>query len=138
MDFDLCLECFSVGVELNAAQPSGHKAWHDYRVIDNLSFPMFHPDWGVSVLLGIICVYLSRPTCRLDFPLPTALNLFCFTCTPQADEEQLLLEAIDTYGPGNWNAVAEHVGPCKTAAQCKVQAFPRSLPCFALQHLRIL
>lgn len=38
----------------------------------------------------------------------------------QADEEQLLLEAIDNFGIGNWQAVAEHVGPAKTAMQCKV------------------
>lgn len=41
-DFDLCLECFSVGVEIFP-----HKNSHDYRVVDDLSFPIFHPDWGV-------------------------------------------------------------------------------------------
>ncbi|KAJ9529405.1 hypothetical protein QJQ45_013733 [Haematococcus lacustris] len=40
-NFDLCLECFAVGAELVP-----HKAWHDYRVLTNLSFPIFHPDWG--------------------------------------------------------------------------------------------
>ncbi len=42
-DFDLCLECFSVG-----AETTPHRAWHDYRVVDNLSFPIYAPDWGVS------------------------------------------------------------------------------------------
>lgn len=42
-DFDLCVECFSVGVETNA-----HSNSHSYRVMDNLSFPIFHPSWGVS------------------------------------------------------------------------------------------
>ncbi|KAJ9529930.1 hypothetical protein QJQ45_023203, partial [Haematococcus lacustris] len=44
-NFDLCLECFAVGAELVP-----HKAWHDYRVLTNLSFPIFHPDWGVSIV----------------------------------------------------------------------------------------
>ncbi len=43
-DFDLCLECFSVGVEIKP-----HKNTHDYQVVENLSFPIFHPDWGVSM-----------------------------------------------------------------------------------------
>lgn len=38
----------------------------------------------------------------------------------QADEEQLLLEAIDMAGFGNWTAVAEHVGS-KSKEECKVQ-----------------
>ncbi|KAH7294687.1 hypothetical protein KP509_27G013600 [Ceratopteris richardii] len=39
-DFDLCLECFSIGAEV-----SPHKANHAYRVIENLSFSLIHPDW---------------------------------------------------------------------------------------------
>lgn len=38
----------------------------------------------------------------------------------QADEEQLLLEAIDMAGFGNWTAVSEHVGS-KTKEECKVE-----------------
>ena len=38
----------------------------------------------------------------------------------QADEEQLLLEAIDMAGFGNWPAVADHVGT-KTKEQCQVR-----------------
>ena len=37
----------------------------------------------------------------------------------QADEELLLLEAIDMSGLGNWAAVAEHVGT-KSKEACKV------------------
>ena len=44
-DFDLCLECFSVGVEIHP-----HKRSHAYRVVDNLSFPLFAPDWGVRTI----------------------------------------------------------------------------------------
>jgi len=79
-EMDLCVECFSVGVE-----PHPHKACHAYHVIDNLSFPMFTMDWG-------------------------------------ADEEVLLLEAIETYGLGNWTEVAEHVGS-KTKLQCHAHYF---------------
>jgi transcriptional adapter 2-alpha len=72
MDFDLCVECFSVGVELNDKK-NDHKNTHSYKVMDFLAFPLHHPAWG-------------------------------------ADEEQLLLEGIDMYGIGNWQAVSEHVG----------------------------
>eukprot|EP00963_Diacronema_lutheri_P008386 scaffold748_cov329-Pavlova_lutheri.AAC.17 len=75
-DFDLCLECFSIGVELYP-----HSNTHAYRVVDNISFPLFVMDWG-------------------------------------ADEELLLLEAIEMYGLNNWPEVAEHVGT-KTNAQCR-------------------
>ena len=42
-DFDLCLDCFSVGAEV-----SPHQNAHRYRVIDDLSFPVLHPDWGAD------------------------------------------------------------------------------------------
>ncbi|KAH9318338.1 hypothetical protein KI387_020107, partial [Taxus chinensis] len=42
-DFDLCVECFSVGGEVTP-----HKSNHPYRVMDNLSFPLFHPDWNAD------------------------------------------------------------------------------------------
>jgi len=77
---DLCVECFSVGVELHP-----HKAYHPYHVIDNMSFPLFTRDWG-------------------------------------ADEELLLLEAVEMFGLGNWTEVSEHVGT-KTKAQCHAHYF---------------
>ena len=79
-EIDLCVECFSVGVE-----PYPHKACHAYHVIDNLSFPLFTMDWG-------------------------------------ADEELLLLEAVEMYGVGNWTEVSEHVGT-KTKMQCHAHYF---------------
>ncbi|KAF2077523.1 hypothetical protein CYY_001141 [Polysphondylium violaceum] len=79
-DFDLCLECFSVGVEITP-----HKNDHDYHVIENMHFPMFTDSWG-------------------------------------ADEELLLLEAIELYGLGNWNDVSENVGT-KSAPECKTHYF---------------
>lgn len=42
-DFDLCLECFSVGAEVTP-----HKKTHAYRVVDVLSFPLYDPDWGAD------------------------------------------------------------------------------------------
>ncbi|KAK6918731.1 SANT/Myb domain [Dillenia turbinata] len=42
-DFDLCVECFYVGVEITP-----HKRNHPYRVMDNLSFPLFCPDWNTD------------------------------------------------------------------------------------------
>lgn len=42
-DFDLCVECFSVGAEVTP-----HKSNHAYRVMDNLSFPLIHPDWNAD------------------------------------------------------------------------------------------
>ncbi|XP_021831703.1 transcriptional adapter ADA2 [Prunus avium] len=42
-DFDLCIECFSVGAELTS-----HKSNHSYRVMDDLSFPLICPDWNAD------------------------------------------------------------------------------------------
>ncbi|KAK3022473.1 hypothetical protein RJ639_046348 [Escallonia herrerae] len=51
-DFDLCVECFSVGAEVHP-----HKSNHPYRVMDNLSFPLISPDWNadeeILILEGI-------------------------------------------------------------------------------------
>ncbi|XVF75193.1 hypothetical protein PTKIN_Ptkin13bG0167700 [Pterospermum kingtungense] len=42
-DFDLCVECFSVGAEVTP-----HKSNHPYRVMDNLSFPLICHDWNAD------------------------------------------------------------------------------------------
>ncbi|KAG6695556.1 hypothetical protein I3843_09G104700 [Carya illinoinensis] len=42
-DFDLCIECFSVGAEMTP-----HKSNHPYRVMDNLSFPLICADWNAD------------------------------------------------------------------------------------------
>ncbi|GLU08718.1 hypothetical protein SLE2022_256140 [Rubroshorea leprosula] len=42
-DFELCVQCFSVGVEVTP-----HKSNHCYRVMDSLSFPLFSPDWTAN------------------------------------------------------------------------------------------
>lgn len=77
---DLCVECFSVGVEIGT-----HKKEHSYQVMEQLNFPIFAEDWG-------------------------------------ADEELLLLEAIDMYGIGNWVDCADHVGT-KTKDDCETHYF---------------
>ncbi|XP_075483096.1 transcriptional adapter ADA2b isoform X2 [Primulina tabacum] len=42
-DFDLCIECFSVGAEVHP-----HKSGHRYRVMDILSFPLICPEWNAD------------------------------------------------------------------------------------------
>lgn len=42
-DFDLCVECFSVGAEVHP-----HKSNHPYRVMDNLLFPLICPEWNAD------------------------------------------------------------------------------------------
>ncbi|TVU44992.1 hypothetical protein EJB05_04458 [Eragrostis curvula] len=42
-DFDLCVECFSVGAEVTP-----HRSNHPYRVMDNLSFPLICPEWNAD------------------------------------------------------------------------------------------
>lgn len=49
LDFDLCIECFHVGVEVTP-----HKKNHHYKVVDNLSFPLFTPSWGTDEELLLI------------------------------------------------------------------------------------
>lgn len=64
-------------------------------------------------------------------------------CLQQADEEMLLLEAIDMVGLGNWDAVATHVAT-KTSEQCMQHyhdvylasaAFPQAQPAPEMAHL---
>eukprot|EP01091_Cochliopodium_minus_P010428 TRINITY_DN2759_c0_g1_i2.p1 TRINITY_DN2759_c0_g1~~TRINITY_DN2759_c0_g1_i2.p1 ORF type:complete len:474 (+),score=121.78 TRINITY_DN2759_c0_g1_i2:65-1486(+) len=54
-DFDLCLHCFSNGVEIIP-----HKRDHEYRVCTNMHFPLFVEDWGADeelLLLEAISLY---------------------------------------------------------------------------------
>ncbi|XP_076317706.1 transcriptional adapter 2b-like isoform X2 [Tachypleus tridentatus] len=67
-DFDLCLQCFSCGVEMG-----GHKNIHGYKLINCGSFLLFQ--------------------------------------TPEswkAVDEELLLEAVEHYGFGNWEDITQH------------------------------
>ncbi|KAL7715020.1 Transcriptional adapter [Entamoeba marina] len=54
-DFDLCLECFSSGVELQQ-----HKNNHPYQIVRNMHFPLLTLDWGAGeelLLLDAIEIY---------------------------------------------------------------------------------
>lgn len=42
-DFDLCVDCFFVGVETGK-----HKNYHSYRVMDDMSTPLFSKTWGAE------------------------------------------------------------------------------------------
>jgi len=42
-DFDLCVYCFAVGVEIGP-----HKKGHDYQVMEALNFPFFRENWGAD------------------------------------------------------------------------------------------
>ena len=42
-DFDLCIECFTVGVEIHP-----HRNDHAYQVMDDMHFALFSPDWGAD------------------------------------------------------------------------------------------
>lgn len=61
VEFDLCLECFSAGVELR-----GHKYWHSYRVIEPLNFSFFTSDWSANeeqlLLEGLEVIFTVPPT----------------------------------------------------------------------------
>ncbi|WAQ81249.1 hypothetical protein PtA15_1A589 [Puccinia triticina] len=48
-NFDLCGQCFCEGKEIGQ-----HKAWHDYRVIEPHSVPIFTEDWGADEELLLI------------------------------------------------------------------------------------
>lgn len=54
-DVDLCVDCFSVGVELHP-----HKNTHPYRVIDaSMGCPIFDAKWGADeevLLLEALCI----------------------------------------------------------------------------------
>jgi len=48
-DFDLCVECFASGVELN-----DHKSEHAYRVMDTHNYPVLAADWGADEELALL------------------------------------------------------------------------------------
>ena len=49
------LQCFSVGLEEGA-----HENTHDYRVVDNMKFPLFHPDWGADEEMRLLTAMEAR------------------------------------------------------------------------------
>jgi transcriptional adapter 2-alpha len=54
-DYDSCVHCFSVGATAPPHQPG-----HAYRVVDDLSFPLFDPAWGADeelLLLEAVSIF---------------------------------------------------------------------------------
>ena len=83
------------------------------------------------------CVLLVMAVLRTTSAKQHRVTGGCLHAThTQADEEMLLLEAVEMYGLGNWAAVAEHVGT-KGEAACQghyyavyvdVPSFPEPTP----------
>ncbi|KDN51429.1 hypothetical protein K437DRAFT_51636 [Tilletiaria anomala UBC 951] len=48
-DFDLCGSCFCAGIEVRQ-----HKAWHNYRIVEQHAYPIFCDDWGADEELLLI------------------------------------------------------------------------------------
>ena len=124
---NLCLECFSVG-----AEPWPHKRTHAYRVVEvsinrrphrslvpappaeRLKRSRSVPIPGFEVLTPSALRIIHRDLKDLSVPL--------FHPNWGCDEELLLLEALEIYGPGNWTEIAEHVGR-KDKFECRDHYF---------------
>ncbi|TDH67846.1 hypothetical protein CCR75_006728 [Bremia lactucae] len=105
--FDLCVECFAVGIELGE-----HKRNHKYMVSDCLAFPIvFEPDTPDNATI------LPAPVGTNAAALPGAGNE-TVNIAWMADEELLLLEGIEMFGLGNWKDIAEHV-VTKSSKKCE-------------------
>nr|CAG4641657.1 EOG090X058A [Eurycercus lamellatus] len=79
VDYELCLQCFSLGCEIGP-----HKPTHGYKLIDPGTFSIF-PDQSQSV-------YQREEECSWI-----------------AREDYQLLDAIEQFGYGNWEDVAKHI-----------------------------
>jgi transcriptional adapter 2-alpha len=57
-DVDLCLECFSVGVEIKDVNKTDGKHPHrnncNYRVMERLDFPIIVDDWSAREELALL------------------------------------------------------------------------------------
>nr|XP_019050277.1 transcriptional adapter 2-alpha [Kwoniella bestiolae CBS 10118]OCF29207.1 transcriptional adapter 2-alpha [Kwoniella bestiolae CBS 10118] len=54
-EVDLCPSCFCEGKE-----GLRHKAWHDYKVVEQHSQPIFSPDWGADEELLLVSGLISN------------------------------------------------------------------------------
>lgn len=48
-DYDLCVPCFASG-----SSTLDHKPWHDYQIIEQNTYPIFHKEWGADEELLLI------------------------------------------------------------------------------------
>lgn len=103
---ELCVECFSVGVELG-----GHKKTHRYSVSDCLAFPL------VRERVSAASTTAPSATASANAATPAA-PVPAKEADWTAEEELLLLEAIEMFGMGNWKDIAEHVAT-KTDRKCE-------------------
>ncbi|TMW64388.1 hypothetical protein Poli38472_013010 [Pythium oligandrum] len=102
---ELCIECFGVGIELG-----GHKKTHKYTVSDCLAFPLVR-EHGAPVVDETTAVTNGAKDASSVVAVPSANEW-------TADEELLLLEAIEMFGMGNWKDIAEHVAT-KNEKKCE-------------------
>ncbi|KAI3712162.1 hypothetical protein L1987_70711 [Smallanthus sonchifolius] len=114
-DFDLCVECFSVGVVVYP-----HKNNHPFRVMDDCHF-------HYSVMIGM----QRRRYCYLR----SATDFTCVTFTK--DEMKIVfLQGLEMYGPGNWNAVAELDGTKSKSHRIEhYNTIYMNSPCFPLPDM---
>ncbi|KAL4151200.1 hypothetical protein PRNP1_008149 [Phytophthora ramorum] len=96
--FELCVECFAVGVELGE-----HKQSHKYSVSDCLAFPIVHERQTAESAAAAPAAVGTNAAA-----IPTAIS-DAANAVWTADEELLLLEGIEMFGMGNWKDIAEHV-----------------------------
>lgn len=103
---ELCVECFSVGVE-----PGGHKKTHRYTVSDCLAFPLVRERLSAA---SASVASATAPAAAATTATPAVAKEADWT----AEEELLLLEAIEMFGMGNWKDIAEHVAT-KSDRKCE-------------------
>lgn len=48
-EYDLCVPCFSQGLS-----SANHKPYHDYKVIETHTYPIFEEDWGADEELALV------------------------------------------------------------------------------------
>uniref|UniRef100_A0A8C4QCU2 Transcriptional adaptor 2B n=1 Tax=Eptatretus burgeri TaxID=7764 RepID=A0A8C4QCU2_EPTBU len=97
VDLDLCPECFSAGAELGS-----HRRWHRYQVI----------------FTGRACLDVIEEQQQQRSFGTVASEVGMGPMPWSSHEEQLLLEAVEQCGFGNWEEVAAHVGNQTAAEAC--------------------
>ncbi|KAA8526614.1 hypothetical protein F0562_008183 [Nyssa sinensis] len=81
-DFDLCVECFSVGAEVTP-----HKSNHQYRVMDNLAFPLICADWNADEEILLLELMFGDECLG---PYPNNLYNFLSPCFPLPDMSHVM------------------------------------------------
>lgn len=112
-EFDLCLDCFANSSNNNKSnRHPQHKASHPYRVADSTRFPLFPSisTMTTPVITEDESAANSASVVNMD---EDASNMWT------AEEDLRLLDALKTYGLGNWIEIAEAIGnPAKNPKRC--------------------